>query len=135
MINSRKLEELTPLMAGKCQDFINACEAVGIDVIITSTYRDIESQDACYAQGRTAPGKKITNCKGGDSFHNYRVAFDFVPTDTKGQPVWNDNKLWAQCGAIGEKLGLTWGGSWVSFQDRPHFQQADVTITQLKALK
>ncbi len=135
MINSRKLEDLTPEMAALCKAFIEKCQWLRTDVIITSTYRDNESQNAIYAQGRTAPGKKITNAKGGESMHNYRVAFDFVPTDAKGQPIWNDEVLWAKCGKVGEDLGLEWGGSWKSFKDKPHFQLAGQTIESLKKLQ
>ena len=92
MINSRSLSDLNPKVAAMCSEFINRCKAQGIDVIITSTYRDAECQDKLYAQGRTEPGKKVTNAKAGQSFHNWRVAFDFVPI-VGGKAVWNDDAL------------------------------------------
>ena len=52
------IDDLLPVVAAKCRAFIGACKAHGIDVLITSTYRDRESQDALYAQGRTAPGPR-----------------------------------------------------------------------------
>lgn len=97
------------------------CKDKGIDVILTSTYRDKESQDALYAQGRTTPGKKVTNAKGGQSMHNWRVAFDVVPV-INGKAVWNDDNLWNRVGEIGESVGLEWGGRWSKFIDRPHLQ-------------
>lgn len=122
MINSRKIEDLRPEVAEKCEAFIAACEQEGIDVIITSTYRDDESQSMLYAQGRTIPGAKVTNAKAGHSFHNFRVAFDFVPV-VSGKAVWNDFAVWKRCGRIGEELGLEWGGSWTGgFIDKPHMQ-------------
>ena len=121
MINSRKLEDLLPEVAAKCSAFINACAERGIDVLITSTYRDMESQAALYAQGRTAPGKKVTNAGPGDSYHNWRCAWDFVPI-VGGKAVWDDNDLWHQCGNIAESLGIEWGGSWPRFADMPHCQ-------------
>lgn len=121
MINSRNIDDLLPRTAAKCREFIARCDAIGIDVIITSTYRDIASQNALYAQGRTAPGRKVTNVAGGDSFHNHRVAFDFVPVEN-GKAVWNDDALWARCGAIAAQVGLEWGGSWTRFVDKPHCQ-------------
>lgn len=63
MVNSRKIEDLHLIVAAKCRAFIAACAAHGIDVVITSTFRDAESQNALYAQGRTAPGKKVTNVR------------------------------------------------------------------------
>jgi peptidoglycan L-alanyl-D-glutamate endopeptidase CwlK len=120
MINSRELSDLLPSVKTKCLAFISGCSDAGFDVIITSTYRDNASQDALYAQGRTTPGAIVTKAKGGESFHNYRVAFDFVPI-VSGKAIWNDNKLWQKCGDIGRKCGLEWGGGW-GFQDKPHMQ-------------
>lgn len=122
MISSRSLDDLLPEVAVLCQQFIDACKDAGCPVLITSTYRDKASQNALYAQGRTMPGKRVTNVQGGRSFHQYRVAFDWVPIDADKQPVWGDDDLWEQCGAIGEGLGLEWGGTWNSFVDKPHMQ-------------
>ena len=122
MINSRKLEDLHPKVKGLCEQFIHACDAVGIDVLITSTYRDMESQTALYAQGRTTKGNIVTNAKAGQSLHNYRVAFDFVPI-VGGKCVWNDAGLFAKCGRIAESLGLEWAGAWSGkFKETAHCQ-------------
>ncbi len=121
MINSRDLADLIPQAAAKCSAFITACKAQGIDVLITSTYRDHESQDALYAQGRTALGHVVTNAKGGQSFHNYRCAFDFVPL-TGGKPAWDDVATISKCGAIAESVGLEWAGRWTSFKELLHCQ-------------
>lgn len=42
------------------------------------TFRTHEEQDSLFAQGRTKPGKIVTNAKGGQSIHNYGLAFDIV---------------------------------------------------------
>ena len=88
MINSRKLEDLHPKVKPMVEAFIQKCADNGIDLLVTSTYRDHESQNALYAQGRTTPGKKVTNAKGGQSWHNWRVAVDIVPL-RNGKPVWS----------------------------------------------
>ena len=121
MINSRNITDLVPRVANKCTLFIKYCADAGVDVIITSTYRDDESQNALYAQGRTAPGRKVTNVEGGHSFHNYKVAFDFVPV-VNGKAIWDDQDLWKRCGDIAKQVGLEWGGSWNTFPDAPHCQ-------------
>lgn len=125
MINSRKIEDLHPKVAAMCRDFLARCQAEGIDVLVTSTYRDHDSQAALYAQGRTAPGKVVTNARPGQSWHNWRVAFDVVPMRA-GKPVWGtsgeDGKLWQRVGAIGEAVGLEWAGRWVKFRELAHFQ-------------
>ena len=43
---------------------------------ITEGLRTIEEQNLLYAKGRTLPGKKVTNAKGGQSIHNYGFAVD-----------------------------------------------------------
>lgn len=121
MINSRKIEDLHPKVMQLCSEFIKACDAQGIDILITSTYRDYVSQNALYAQGRTAPGKIVTNAKAGQSFHNFRVAFDFVPL-VNGKAQWKDTKLFIQCGAIAKKVGLEWAGDWKKFKEMAHCQ-------------
>ena len=45
MINSRSLTDLNPKVAAMCSEFINRCKTEGIDVIITSTFRDGAAQD------------------------------------------------------------------------------------------
>lgn len=121
MINSRKLEDLNPKVKSLCEKFISECNKEGIDVLITSTYRDAESQNALYAQGRTTAGKKVTNAKAGQSYHNWRCAFDFVPL-INGKAQWNDAKLFTKCGEIAESVGLEWAGRWVKFKELAHCQ-------------
>ena len=121
MINSRSLSDLNPKVAAMCSEFINRCKAQHIDILITSTYRDAESQNALYAQGRTAPGKKVTNAKGGQSYHNWKVAFDFCPL-VNGKPNWSDVALYTKCGEIAEGVGLEWAGRWKTFKELAHCQ-------------
>lgn len=132
MTNSRRLTDLLPVVQAKAKAFLAAAKAEGIDVLITSTYRDNQSQDELYAQGRTRPGKIVTNARGGQSYHNYRVAFDFVPV-IGGKAVWNDLALFRRLGKIGKSLGLEWGGDW-KFRDYPHLQYTGgLTLRQLRA--
>lgn len=125
MINSRNIDDLHPKVAAMCRAFLDECKKQGIDVIVTSTYRDHASQDALYAQGRSLPGRIVTNAKGGQSWHNWRLAFDVVPLRA-GKPVWGstgaDLDLWKRVGAIGENVGLEWAGRWVRMREYPHFQ-------------
>ena len=135
MINSRKIEDLHPYVAKLCRAFVAACKKEGIDILITSTWRDNESQNALYAQGRTKPGKKVTNAKAGQSFHNYKLAFDFVPI-VNGKAQWNDLATFKRAGAIGERLGLDWAGRWVSFKELAHLQwSGGLSLAQLRAGK
>lgn len=135
MINSRKIEDLHPVVASKAKAFIAAAKKQGIDVLITSTYRDNESQNALYAQGRTKAGRIVTNAKAGQSFHNYQLAFDFVPI-VNGKAMWNDYRTFQKLGELGESLGLDWAGRWKSFPEMAHLQwTGGLTLAQLKAGK
>ena len=121
MISSRNLNELRPEVKNAALNFIAQCSVAGIELLVTSTFRDVESQNRLYAVGRTLPGKIVTNAKGGASFHNYRVAFDVVPI-LHGKAVWDDKKLWAKIGSIGKSSGLDWAGDWHTFRELAHFQ-------------
>lgn len=133
MINSRKIEDLLPVVQDKVKKFVDLCNQNDIDLLVTSTYRDNESQDALYAQGRTLPGKKVTNAKAGQSWHNYRCAVDVVPL-RNGKPVWDGNDpVWKKVGELGEKAGLEWAGRWVKFKELAHFQYTGgKTLAQLQ---
>lgn len=132
MINSRDIKDLHPKLQELCYEFVNKCKKQGIIILVTSTFRDIESQNALYAKGRTAKGSKVTNAKGGQSFHNWHLAFDFVPI-VDGKAQWNDLALFNTCGQIGESVGLEWGGRFKRSKDLPHFQYTgghDITYFQ-----
>lgn len=90
--------------------------ALGHPIQVSGTYRSVAAQNALYAQGRTVPGKVVTNARGGQSFHNYRCAFDVV------FKIEGYEGPWQLLGAEAEKLGLEWGGRWASFPDHPHCQ-------------
>lgn len=124
MINSRDINDLAPRVRDKASLFKERCASQGIDILITSTFRDAESQDALYAQGRTAPGKIVTKVQGGYSFHNHGVAFDVVPV-VNGKAIWDDLVLWNRIGALGVSCGLEWGGNWERWKDKPHFQDTN----------
>lgn len=133
MVNSRDINDLTPAVAELCRQFVNKCKEQNIDVIITSTYRDHESQNALYAQGRTTSGSKVTNAKGGQSYHNFRVAFDFCPI-VAGKAQWNDTATFTKCGEIAESLGLEWAGRWLNFKELAHCQfDEGKTLAQLRS--
>lgn len=100
------------------------------------TLRTIAEQNALYAQGRTKPGKIVTNARGGLSYHNYGLAIDIVllvdkdHNDSFETAVWDvktdfdgDHKSdWMECVTIFKQYGWEWGGDW-KFSDPPHFQK------------
>lgn len=96
------------------------------EIQIVSTLRTFKQQDGLYAQGRTAPGRVVTNAKGGQSYHNYCLAFDFNFRDTG----WDSPRArWEKVGKYAESIGCTWGGR---FNDLGHIQfDRDVTWQEL----
>ena len=140
MINSRNLIDLHPVVREKAQAFIEQARLQGIDLLVTSTYRDNESQAALYAQGRTKPGAIVTNAKPGQSWHKWRCAFDVVPL-RNGKPVWGtsgpDGDLWRKIGELGESVGLEWAGRWTGkLREMAHFQYTGgLTLAQLQSGK
>lgn len=98
---------------------VNVMAAIGQPIVVTDEYRTYAEQDDLYAIGRTKPGTIVTNARGGESLHNFRVAFDVA--FKKGSGITYEGN-WSVLGAVGKALGLEWGGDWTSFPDRPHFQ-------------
>lgn len=136
MITSRSLDDLLPPVAERARKMLALCEEAGITLLVTCTYRDFEAQDRLFAQGRLLPGPIVTWVKAGDSWHNWRRAFDVVPMRA-GKPVWSirghDRELWLKVGEIGQQCGLEWGGNWPRHPDFPHFQdRTGKTLLQLK---
>lgn len=113
----------------------------GVRLRFAYTTRTIEEQDELYAQGRTklydSAGKrlgKVTQAKGGQSMHNYHLAFDIVllldkDLDGKFESATyemldfdKDGKSdWMEVVKYFKSIGFTWGGDW-EFKDKPHFE-------------
>lgn len=92
----------------------------GIRIKIISGLRTYAEQDELYAQGRTKPGTRVTNARGGYSNHNFGIAFDIGVFE--GSTYLAESVKYKAVGALGMDLGLEWGGSWKSITDQPHFQ-------------
>lgn len=126
---SRKLEDLHPIVAAKAKQLIELAEAEGIEILVTSTVRTFEEQAGLFAIGRTKPGKRVTNAKPGESWHNFGLAFDVVPL-VNGKAIW-DSPFWERIGALGKQVGLQWGGDFRTFKDKPHFEfHPDLTLAE-----
>lgn len=124
MLKSRDISRLRPDVAANCRVFIQRCAAEGLPVLVVETVRDLEYQASLYAQGRTKPGKIVTNQKT-PSFHWDKVALAFdICKNVKGHE-YDDAEFFRRCGAIGKEMGFTWGGDWTSLPDKPHFQWDD----------
>ena len=116
---------------------INTRLPKGIRLRFSQTLRTFAEQDALYAQGRTTKGKIVTNAKGGQSIHNYGLAFDIVLLyDLDGNGTfetasWDENKDfdkngkkdWFEVVDFFKSKGWSWGGDFKSLYDSPHFEK------------
>lgn len=107
--------------ADRVKDTLERARREGMDMQTDLVSRTFAQQDALYAQGRTAPGNRVTNARGGQSWHNYGLGADLVFSTPNGQPSWPDNGNWSRMGQIAADNGLTWGGNWRN-PDRPHVE-------------
>jgi peptidoglycan L-alanyl-D-glutamate endopeptidase CwlK len=114
----------------------------GVRLRFAYTTRTNEEQNELFAQGRTKlfdkNGKRlgiVTKAKGGQSIHNYHLAFDIVLLlDKNGDGVFEsaswDTILdfdkdgisdWMEVTNYFKSIGFVWGGDW-KFKDAPHFE-------------
>ena len=136
-VSIERIKALHPniqILVTQAIDKAEAKMAANCAVRIVQGMRTIAEQDALYAQGRTKPGNKVTNAKGGQSIHNYGLAIDFallIDKDKNGtfeELSWSmildldkDGIAdWQEVVTAFESLGFSWGGKWRTFKDYPH---------------
>ncbi|USP39251.1 M15 family metallopeptidase [Acinetobacter sp. XS-4] len=120
--SERVIATLQPEVQIYARALIHKAEEVGIDIKVISGLRTYAEQDKLYAQGRTEniKGGIVTNAKGGQSNHNFGIAFDIGVFE--GKEYLEDSPKYKAVGALGMQLGLEWGGNWKTIVDQPHFQ-------------
>ena len=128
---SRAASDLVPPARERHMKWVDACKKMGIDVLTYCTFRSSAEQDELYKVGRTVKGENantkkpmgdtVTNAHGGDSFHQWRCAWDAVPL-VFGKPAWGRKDLYAQMGEIAKDFGIQWAGNWTTFKETAHFQ-------------
>jgi len=118
---------LIPKAQIEARKFLNMAAGGNKDVRIISGTRTYEEQDDLFAQGRTKAGKIVTNAKGGQSNHNFGIAWDIGLFDN-GSYNENDDDYIALAHAVLPNMNsLEWGGNWHSFKDFPHYQLKTVS--------
>lgn len=116
------IERVESLHPDKKENFIAFIEELeetfDTTLRVVQAFRSFKQQDELYAQGRSDTSKpKVTNARGGESFHCYGLAVDIIPLSGTCQPQWNYD--FEKFKPIAEKYGLTWGGSW---KDYDHYE-------------
>jgi peptidoglycan L-alanyl-D-glutamate endopeptidase CwlK len=120
-----KLAGVNPKLAAVVE---RAIELTEVDFVVVQGNRTQAEQDALYAQGRTKPGPKVTWTR--NSNHIGGNAVDLAPW-VNGAIEWDNSgrlglypHIAAAMQDAATELGvpITWGGSWKSTPDRPHFE-------------
>lgn len=115
--------------------FMSAAADFDVTVKIISGTRSYAEQDALFAKGRTAPGDIVTNAKGGQSNHNFGIAWDIgLFKDGAYLAGGNDDEisLYAKVSSL-RPDGVEWGGNWTTFKDPPHYQvETGLTVSKVR---
>lgn len=132
-VTEQRIALLHPSIRKEITDLVNKADkqlSEHSEIRIVQGLRTFPEQDALYAKGRTTPGPKVTNAKGGQSIHNYGLAIDFallindkeISWDLKKD--WDGDKVadWMEVVKVFKDAGYTWGGQW-KFTDNPHFEK------------
>jgi peptidoglycan L-alanyl-D-glutamate endopeptidase CwlK len=110
--------------------FLSEFGGFAFDIRIISGTRTYDQQNALYRQGRRGnAGPIVTNARGGQSNHNFGIAWDIGLFDS-GKYLTGanarENAAYESAAVRGLANGLAskleWGGSWKTFQDQPHYQ-------------
>ena len=124
-----KLAGVHPKLKAKVGQILAGMAAMGYPMLVTDGVRTDAEQAALYAQGRTAPGKIVTNADGVTHRSRHQLhadgcghAVDCCFLDASGKPTWDEGYPWATYGAIAESFGLNWGGRWRNPVDKPHIE-------------
>lgn len=121
----KSLSGVHPTLAQKAMQMIAIAESEGYTIRVTQGLRTFAEQDALF---RKRP--KVTNARGGQSYHNYGIAVDFAFV-VNGKISW-DERLYKNLGRWCSRVGLEWGGNW-RFTDLPHCQLPN--MTSIKVLR
>lgn len=128
-VSIQRIAKLHPKIRSEVPTILAEIQAKGVSIRITQGLRTIAEQDAIYAQGRTTPGKIVSNAKGGSSFHNYGLAIDFCLLHADGSISFNmkedidNDKLydWDEVINVFKAHGWEWGDR--GYVDTPHVQK------------
>lgn len=112
-MSSKRLEDLDPRFEPLARKLIDNARAAHLDPVVIETRRT-EAEH----QRNVAAGVSWTK----HSKHIDGLAIDIAPLELLKEKAWAPNSpLWMTLGAIGEALGLRWGGRWTQ-RDMCHFE-------------
>lgn len=118
--SEKAIATLLPEVQPYARALVQKAAQHGITIKVIAGLRTYDEQDQLFAQGRTKPGRIVTNARAGFSNHNFGIAFDIGVFE--GAKYLDESPKYKAVGALGMDLGLEWGGNWKTFVDEPHFQ-------------
>jgi len=122
-----RIHTLHPAAQKLARRSLKVIRNAGINARIISGTRSYAEQDKLFRQGRFGnKGPVVTNARGGQSNHNFGVAWDIGIFDKAGRYL-GTSPEYAHAGSIVMAASipdLEWGGNWPIFKDRPHYQVA-----------
>lgn len=130
-----KAINLHPDLVEKLTRVFAAMHALGYPMRLIEGVRSTERQQQLYAQGRTKPGKVVTNADGITKKSNHQAKADgfghaadcaFIDDPkTPRDETFDQSMPWQAFGACAEAVGLRWGGRWVTLRDYPHVELSE----------
>ncbi len=119
--SERNIRTLHPKAQEAARNFLKRLQSAGIEARIISGTRSYAEQDALYRQGRFRDKRpRVTNAKGGQSNHNFGIAWDIGIF--RGGAYLPESPDYERAAQVGVNDQLEWGGNWASIKDRPHYQ-------------
>jgi peptidoglycan L-alanyl-D-glutamate endopeptidase CwlK len=104
--------------------FLARTRAAGLDARIISATRTYAEQNRLFRQGRYGKaGSKVTNARGGQSNHNFAIAWDIGLFECGAYLT--GAAAYDRAARAGLVDAIEWGGAWQSFRDAPHYQLAN----------
>jgi peptidoglycan L-alanyl-D-glutamate endopeptidase CwlK len=120
---SREISDLDADVQDMAVELLKRANDKHIVLIVTQTRRTYAEQTEIWEQGRSSAGAIVTHAPAGYSWHNFGRAFDVAiksyPFDLTPKNLYDGP--WEEVGAMGEAVGLEWGGRW-KHPDKPHFE-------------
>ncbi len=123
LIHTRKrIDQLDRRMRPKAWAILGYGRVLGVRLTLVQGRRTVAHQNKLFAQGRTTRGRKVTNARGGQSYHNYGLATDWAGVNDDGSINWN--MPYAEIASFAEReLDLYWGGHFpAQTRDAPHLE-------------
>ena len=123
----KEIDSLEPDFKTRVLSWLRDMTAAGVEVYIYEGHRTADEQNVLYLKGRTQPGKIVTNARAWQSFHQYRLAIDWVPI-INNVIGWDSKDLNAVETAytLGRTLGKKYNFRAITWEE-PHLEDARFT--------